>query len=97
LYAQGFPYNPGGRQIYLPGDLEEIYQYKRNVKRTIVAKNILQIVAPGNEKGQDLAEYAMLIGLIAILVVVAVTILGTQISETLSFIALELGSWGIGG
>jgi len=95
LYAQGFPYYPGSRQIYLPGDLEEIYQYKRNVKRTIVAKNILQIVAPGNEKGQDLAEYAMLIGLIAIQVA-AVTILGTQISETLSFIGLELGSWGIG-
>ena len=33
-----------------------------------------------NEKGQDLAEYALLIGLIALIVIVAVTLLGSQIS-----------------
>jgi Flp pilus assembly pilin Flp len=32
------------------------------------------------EKGQDLAEYALLIGLIALIVIVVVTLLGTQIS-----------------
>jgi pilus assembly protein Flp/PilA len=49
------------------------------------------------QKGQDLAEYAMLIGLIAILVVVTVTLLGTQISATFNGIAMEIGGWGIGG
>ncbi len=51
----------------------------------------------GRYKGQDLAEYSMLIGLIAILVVVTVTLLGTQISATFNGIAMEIGSWGIGG
>jgi Flp pilus assembly pilin Flp len=48
-------------------------------------------------KGRDLAECAMLIGLIAILVVVIVTLLGTQISATFNGIAMEIGGWGIGG
>ena len=33
------------------------------------------------EKGQDLAEYALLIGLIALVVILAVTILGTNAGE----------------
>ena len=32
------------------------------------------------EKGQDLAEYALLIGLIALIVILVVTLLGEQIS-----------------
>ena len=32
------------------------------------------------EKGQDLAEYALLIGLIALIVILVVTLLGQQIS-----------------
>jgi pilus assembly protein Flp/PilA len=39
------------------------------------------------EEGQDLAEYALLIGLIAIAVIAAVTLLGQQISQALSSIA----------
>lgn len=46
---------------------------------------------------QDLAEYAMLIGLIAILVVVTVTLLGTQIGETFRNIAMGFGAVRIGG
>ena len=48
-------------------------------------------------KGRDLAECAMLIGLKAILVVVAVTLLGTQISATFNGIAVEIGGWEVGG
>ena len=44
------------------------------------------------EKGQDLAEYALLIGLIALVVILAVTILGTNISEVFSSIASSVPS-----
>ena len=42
------------------------------------------------EEGQDLTEYALLIGLIVILAVGAVTVMGTSISEILSSIASTL-------
>ena len=48
------------------------------------------------EKGQDLAEYALLIGLIALIVILAVTLLGTEISEIFSTIANNIGSWNVG-
>ena len=48
------------------------------------------------EKGQDLAEYALLIGLIALIVIVAVTLLGTQISTVFSRIANNIVAWNIG-
>ena len=44
------------------------------------------------EKGQDLAEYALLIGLIALIVILAVTVLGTQISTIFSNITSSLAS-----
>lgn len=37
----------------------------------------------GNDAGQDLAEYAILIGLIALVVIGAVTLLGKSIVESL--------------
>ena len=37
-----------------------------------------------DESGQDLAEYAMMLGLIALAVIVAVTLLGTTVSATLT-------------
>ena len=46
-----------------------------------------------SEKGQDLAEYALLIGLIALVVILAVTILGTNISEVFTNIATEIATW----
>jgi len=42
------------------------------------------------EEGQDLAEYALLIALIAIVVIAAVTLLGTNISTILSSIATSI-------
>ena len=47
------------------------------------------------EKGQDLAEYALLIGLIALIVILAVTLLGEQISSIFSRIATNISSWNI--
>lgn len=39
------------------------------------------------EEGQDLVEYALLLGLIALLAIAAVTVLGTDISEVMSQLA----------
>jgi len=44
------------------------------------------------EEGQDLTEYALIIGLIVILAVAAVALLGTNISGVLSNIASTLAS-----
>ena len=43
-----------------------------------------------DESGQDLAEYAILIGLIAIAVIVAVTLLGNTISNVFNSIGSTL-------
>ena len=40
-----------------------------------------------NEEAQDLAEYALLIALIALVVIVAVTLLGTRIQTVFNNIA----------
>jgi pilus assembly protein Flp/PilA len=47
------------------------------------------------EEGQDLAEYALLIGLIALVVVLAVTSLGENLNEVFHAIANEVGSWNV--
>lgn len=46
---------------------------------------------PKSEKGQDLAEYALLLALIAIVVIVAVRALGPQIAAIFEEIYTELG------
>ncbi len=46
-----------------------------------------------SEKGQDLAEYALLIGLIALVVLIAVTLLGVNITTVFTNIANEIGTW----
>jgi pilus assembly protein Flp/PilA len=43
-----------------------------------------------DEAGAALVEYAMLVGLIAVICVVAVTLLGTEVSSAFSFIAVQL-------
>ena len=45
------------------------------------------------EEGQDLAEYAILIGLIAIVVMVAVVLLGTNLSGLFSRMGSAVGTW----
>ncbi len=40
-----------------------------------------------NEKGQDAAEYALMIALIAVVIIAAVTLLGTNISAIFAYIA----------
>ena len=42
------------------------------------------------EEGQGLAEYALLLGLIAVVVIAAVTLLGTQINTVLGRITTAL-------
>jgi len=43
-------------------------------------------IAPGREEGQTLAEYAMILGLVALIVAGGVTFLAGQISGVLSMI-----------
>ena len=51
------------------------------------------LLAKRGERGQDLAEYALLIGLIALIVILAVTLLGEQISTIFSRIATNVLMW----
>jgi pilus assembly protein Flp/PilA len=43
-----------------------------------------------DEQGAALVEYGMLVGLIAVVCVVAVTLLGQEVSSGFSYIALKL-------
>ncbi len=54
---------------------------------------IFRSKTPRSEKGQDLAEYSLLIGLIAIVVIVSVALLGPNISEIFVMLAeaVEVG------
>ncbi len=54
----------------------------------------LTVRMPKDEKGQDAAEYALLIGLIALVIVIAVTALGTALTGTFNAIAAAVASWG---
>ena len=45
------------------------------------------------DEGQDLAEYALLIGLIALVVMVAVILLGENLSTLFSQLGSEVGTW----
>jgi Flp pilus assembly pilin Flp len=49
--------------------------------------------AKRSERGQDLAEYAMLIGLIALIVILAVTLIGEEINSVFSAIANNIQAW----
>ena len=48
---------------------------------------------PKDEKGQDAAEYALLIAFIALAIVIAVTLLGTQSANVFTAIANTVGGW----
>ena len=45
------------------------------------------------EKGQDLTEYALLVALIAIVVVLAVTFFGEEVSEFFSTLGATVDEW----
>ena len=45
------------------------------------------------ERGQDLAEYAILLGLLALALLAAVTVLGININTVFSSLASRVGAW----
>jgi pilus assembly protein Flp/PilA len=57
--------------------------------KTLLATHLPQ----KSEKGQDLGEYALLFALIAIAVVVAVGLLGTNLSDFFNAIAGAVAGW----
>lgn len=50
-----------------------------------------------SDEGQDLAEYALLLGLIALVVLLAVTALGGNLNTLFESMAAEIGTWFGGG
>lgn len=58
-------------------------------------KNLWTLVW-SDDSGQDLAEYALLIALIALVVIGAVTLLGTEINNVFTSITDGLNSAGVG-
>lgn len=61
--------------------------------QTMEDYNETMFLAQKMERGQDLAEYALLLGLIAVIVIVAVTIMGQNISSIFSVLGSTIGSW----
>ena len=55
-------------------------------------KNLLALLAK-DEKGQDLTEYALLVALIAIIVVLAVLFFGENVSSFFSLLGSTVQSW----
>jgi len=53
-------------------------------------RTVLHNLTYKSEKGQDLAEYSILIGLIALLLVVSLTIIGSGINEVFNAIAIAI-------
>jgi len=49
---------------------------------------------PRSEKGQDLSEYGLLVALIAIIVLLAVTVFGSNLSGFFSGLAARVATWG---
>ena len=52
---------------------------------------LVRLVKTG-EKGQDAAEYALLIGLIAVVIITAVALMGTNLSALFSDIVTEFAA-----
>ena len=53
------------------------------------SRRIIALVR-GEQEGQGLAEYALILALIAVIAIVALVFLGNQISSTLSFVGNAL-------
>ncbi len=53
----------------------------------------LTVRMPKDEKGQDAAEYALLIAFIALVIIVGVTLLGVNLNAVFNTIATTVGSW----
>lgn len=58
----------------------------------IYIHNALQNLVQKSEPGQDLAEYAILIGLIALLVVISITLIGGELNDIFIAIATAFGA-----
>ncbi len=72
------------------GDTFTIYTRGWKLAMLLNFLNHLQKQYYRSENGQDLAEYSLLIGLIALLVVVSLTIIGGSISTIFNAIAVAL-------
>jgi len=67
-----------------------LYPTQRSFTMLTFLKSWMTTHLPKDEKGQDAAEYAIMIALIAIVIIVAVTALGTQISAVFDYIVTKI-------
>lgn len=55
----------------------------------------LRSYIPNRDQGQDLAEYSLLIGLLALVVIISVSLIGMNLSGVFSFLANYFWSWDV--
>ena len=68
---------------------------ERGTIMLILSLNILNWL--NSEEGQDLAEYGLLLGLIAVIVMIAVAALGNSLLAYFNRIAAAVAAWSGGG
>jgi pilus assembly protein Flp/PilA len=66
--------------------------YKKGGSMTLVDRTFVQLLTglyalKQREEGQALAEYGLILGLVAVVVIAAVTLIGTNLNTTLNSIA----------
>ncbi len=74
--------------IDLPGGSSTVATYRRKEvkKMMMMIASLLDLRPRDGQKAQGLAEYALILALIAIVAIVALLFLGTQISSKLSIV-----------
>lgn len=60
-----------------------------------MVQNVLNILK--DERGQGMAEYGLIIALIAVVCIVAITFLGGQLKDKFEFVGKEIESKGVPG
>lgn len=73
--------------------LNEPQIFKKASAKIMKDFNEIGIIAVEREQGQDLAEYALLVGLLALVIIVSATILGQNISGVFSSLASTVDNW----
>ena len=63
-----------------------------NIVRTLLATLARLVADPRDEEGQGLVEYALIIALVALIAIVSLIFMGSQVSDKLSIIGNTIAS-----
>jgi pilus assembly protein Flp/PilA len=58
----------------------------------LMLMNLIHRLRQRDEEGQALVEYALILGLIAVVAITSLTVLGTNVDGVLSYIASKVGT-----